>query len=102
MALARRCCRWIGAIRFTIGALQQILLKRQHNARIAYLPAAGTADAAAAQQTDPAARLSDAAPSGPPLPLLDALRADAGIDPLDSLPPVRHNLAGGCQRCSMS
>ena len=89
-------------MRFTIGALQQILLKRQHNARIAFLPASAAVAAAVAQRADGGARLSDAVPSGPPLPLLDALRADAGVDPLDSLPQVRRRklrqtTAASCQ-----
>ena len=84
----RRSRRWIGAVRFTIGALQQILLKRQHTARIAYLPAAAATDAASAVSLSDGVGLSAAVPSGPPLPLLDGLRADAGVDPLDALPQV--------------
>jgi hypothetical protein len=81
--------RWIGAVRFTIGALQQILLKRQHTARIAYLPAeAAAAAAVSAAKNSDGASLSGAVPSGPPLPLLDALRAEAGADPMDALPQV--------------
>lgn len=41
--LVARC---LGAMRFTIGALQQILLKRSHTARIAYLTTASAAAAA--------------------------------------------------------
>ena len=31
-------CRWMGGIRFTVGALQQILLSKTHTAHIAILP----------------------------------------------------------------
>ena len=41
--------RCLGAMRFTIGALQQILLKRSHTARIAYLTTASAVAAAAAE-----------------------------------------------------
>ena len=80
--------RWIGPVRFTIGALQQILLKRQHTARIAYLPAEAAEAAASAGKSSDGASLSSTVPGGPPLPLLDALRVEAGTDTLDALPQV--------------
>ena len=48
----------MGALRFTVGALQQILLKRTHAARIAFL----TEDAAAAARSGGATSRSPGAP----------------------------------------
>ena len=65
--LHTRRCRWIGAARFTIGALLQILLKRTHTARIAFL----TADAAAASASASAsASVSASASAALPAPSL--------------------------------
>ena len=111
--------RWVGAARFTIGALQQILLKRTHAARIAFL----TAEAAARSPAQPArppgtgarapgslsnmlpaqrsaadgeprrgagsGTLVSQSPPGPALPWLDALGSPSSCDPLNNLPEVR-------------
>ena len=112
--------RWIGAARFTIGALQQILLKRTHAARIAFL----TAEAAARSSTQHAQPQGNAgsppgslfsmrpaqhsaaggeprsgagggtlvsqSPPGPALPWLDAFGSPSNGDLLNNLPEVRN------------
>lgn len=42
-------CRWMGDARFTVGALQQILWRRSHRLRLAYLPTNRDAVQAAVQ-----------------------------------------------------
>ena len=115
MADVRR--RWLGGARFTMGLLQQILLRTAFEARVAFLgpgcapaaapdatvtPAADVALHACSGLAEPQAPLARSAqglgkgsglgcPPGPPTPLLDALGPGGGVDPLDeaSLPPVR-------------
>ena len=113
-------CRWMGGARFTVGLLQQILLRTAFEARVAFL-GPGCASAAApdppvtpapdvalhacsglAEPRAPPARpvqgpgkgLGLGCPPGPPTPLLDALGPGGSVDPLDeaSLPPVRRTL----------
>ena len=117
MADARR--RWLGGARFTVGLLQQILLRTAFEARVAFLgPGCATvappdppvipapdvalhACSGLAEPRAPPARpqgLGKGAglgcPPGPPTPLLDALGPGGGVDPLDeaSLPPVGRTL----------
>ena len=109
--------RWMGGARFTVGLLQQILLRTAFEARVAFLgpgcapanapdppvtPAADVALHACSGLAEPRAPPARPAqgpgkgsglgcPPGPPTPLLDALGPCSGVDPLDeaSLPPVR-------------
>lgn len=115
MADVRR--RWLGGARFTVGLLQQILLRTAFEARVAFLgpgcatvaapdppvtPAADVALHACSGLAEPRAPPARPAqgpgkgsglgcPPGPPTPLLDALGPSGSVDPLDeaSLPPVR-------------
>ena len=104
--------RWMGGARFTVGLLQQILLRTAFDARVAFITPAGAAAAAAAAapaavpaadvvmhacanlcQAPPlltlrpadacAKRASWGCPAGPPTPLLDALGPAGRVDPLD-------------------
>jgi hypothetical protein len=104
--------RWLGGARFTVGLLQQILLRTAFEARVAYVtPAGAAAAAAAARPGAPAApdvvlharsefcvapplpapprggaRAKGGAwggPPGPATPLLDALASAGDADPLD-------------------
>jgi len=102
----------MGGARFTVGLLQQILLRTAFEARVAYVTPAGAAAAAAAPRPSapaaadvvlharsefcvapplPAAPQGGApvkgaawgGPPGPATPLLDALAAAGDADPLD-------------------
>lgn len=110
--------RWLGGARFTVGLLQQILLRTAFEARVAFL---SPGCAPAAPPDPPVICASDVAlhacsglarpqappaqpargpgkgsglgcPPGPPTPLLDALGPASSVDPLNeaSLPPVWH------------
>lgn len=89
--LLRRCrvprCRWMGGTRFVVGALQQILLKKKHAARVAVLdPSAGGAAAAGpgpaaagdGEQKQDEALAAAAAFEGPPVQHLTAFQQLAG------------------------
>lgn len=82
-------CSWMGGTRFVVGALQQILLKKKHAARVAILDCSArtAAEAAAATAADggaeavqkPADALADAAAfPGPPVQHLAAFQQLAG------------------------
>ncbi|KAK9835353.1 hypothetical protein WJX81_004306 [Elliptochloris bilobata] len=107
--------RWLGGARFTVGLLQQILLRTAFEARVAFLPpgnapagapaphAISGADVAlhacsglavaplvaALPAEGPGKGAGLGCPPGPPTPLLDALGPVSRVDPLDeaSLPP---------------
>ena len=76
-------CRWMGASRFQVGAVREILRRSEHIANIAILPSA----AAAASQR---AGTSDAGAAAPMTPILDGLGNLAELAPVSSaaLPEV--------------
>jgi hypothetical protein len=116
-ALRPRACRWMGGTRFVVGALQQVMLKRTHRARVALLepeegPTAGLQATAAAADggtyggsvaphvgldggsEKQRGLLQAAALAGPPLVQLAAFQQLAGAAWL-----VLHSAPQYCCRC---
>ncbi|KAK9785097.1 hypothetical protein WJX73_000264 [Symbiochloris irregularis] len=65
--------RWMGSIRFTIGALKEIIMGRSYTCQLAMLPADAKTAGSKLKDPDSLPSADKAGPRGPPTPCLDAL-----------------------------